>query len=401
MNTRTASFSTPSTPPATARTVLALLERLAHGSLEVRLPDGATLQFGGGAAPHATLQVLHWRAFERCLKAGDIGFAEGWIEGDWSTPDLQSLLALFVANRGALERLVYGSWWGSLAHRLLHRLRRNSRRGSAKNIHAHYDLGNTFYRLWLGPSMSYSSACFDGAQRSLEDAQDLKVRRVLREAGVEPGSRLLEIGCGWGGLAQVAASDFGARVTGITLSQQQLAWARERAGAGVEVRLCDYRDLATQHAHEPFDAVVSVEMFEAVGHEYWGDYFDALQRCLKPGGLACVQSITIRDDLFERYRRGTDFIQQYIFPGGLLPSVSAFEQAARRAGLTVVGRHAFGADYARTLALWRKAFRHEERAVRELGFDDRFLRIWDFYLCYCEAAFTAGDTDVVQFTLRK
>ncbi len=255
--------------------------------------------------------------------------------------------------------------------------------------------------------MSYSSAWFDGDRsQALAPAQRAKFGRALREAGVTPGAKVLELGCGWGGLAQMAAAEFGAEVTGVTLSREQLAWAqRSLADAGVaaqcDLRLQDYRDLPARHEAQPFDAVVSIEMFEAVGFEYWDSYFDTLRRCLKPGGRACIQSITIRDDLFERYRRSTDFIQQYIFPGGLLPSVERFEAQARRYGFTVERKLAFGLDYAETLKRWRADFLRHETPVRQLGFDARFMRIWQFYLAYCEAAFLCGNTDVVQFTLRR
>jgi cyclopropane-fatty-acyl-phospholipid synthase len=282
-------------------------------------------------------------------------------------------------------------------------LNRNSKRGSKKNIHAHYDLGNDFYRLWLDATMSYSSAWFEGDRsRTTEAAQQAKIRRALTEAGVVEGSRLLEIGCGWGGVAEVAARDCGAQVTGVTLSSEQLAFARDRVqAAGVaercDLRFQDYRDIADG----PYDAIVSIEMFEAVGREYWGGFFRSLHDKLKPGARACIQSITIRDDLFERYVRSTDFIQQYIFPGGLLPSVSAFEAEAQAAGLEVERRLAFGTDYAETLRRWRERFLAEESSARKLGFDSRFMRIWEFYLAYCEAAFETGNTDVVQFTLRR
>ena len=398
--------SAPSRLPAAARAVLAVLARLEQGALELHLPDGSTRRLGQGAVT-ATVHVSDWKVFSRALSSGDIGFAEGYIAGEWDSPDPTAVLSLLIANRDALERVVYGSWWGSLLYRAKHALHRNSRRGSAKNIHAHYDIGNTFYAQWLDPSMSYSSAWFDGdPSQPLQQAQEAKLRRALVEAGVGPGTRLLEIGCGWGGLAEIAARDFGARVVGVTLSHEQLGWARQRVEAAglaerCELRLQDYRDLAAAHESEPFDAIVSIEMFEAVGREYWGSYFETLRRCLKPGGRACIQSITIRDDLFERYVRSTDFIQQYIFPGGLLPSVSQFEAQARRFGFQVERRVAFGADYAETLRRWRVAFLQREPEVSALGFDRRFMRIWQFYLAYCEAAFSLGNTDVVQFTLRR
>lgn len=414
MNSTTApSPALPERAPAAALRVLRLLERLPHGQLTLHLPDGRQLrlpqQTSNADGPQACLRVHHWRLFERTLKAGDIGLAESHIDGDWDSPDLAALLRLCIANRDHIEGLIYGRWWGALAYRLRHLLRRNSRAGSQKNIHAHYDLGNDFYRLWLDPTMSYSAAWFEGRDprgADLQAAQQAKVRRALREASVSPGERVLEIGCGWGGLAEVAASEFGARVTGVTLSREQLQWGQTRLQAqGLADRATlvyqDYRDLPAQHAAEPFDAIVSIEMFEAVGHEYWRGYFETLRACLKPGGRACIQTITIRDELFPRYLRTTDFIQQYIFPGGLLPSPSAFEAEARRAGLVVENRLAFGADYAETLRRWRDAFVHNTEQVQRLGFDARFQRIWAFYLAYCEAAFDTGNTDVIQFTLRK
>lgn len=391
----------PSPAPAAARVIFRLLRELRHGTLEIQLPDGNTTRFGTGEGPRAVIRLRNWNVCAAALKSGDIGFAESYIAGDWTAPDLTTLLELLIANRETIEALLYGSWWGSLLYRVKHLLNRNTRSGSRKNIHAHYDLGNEFYRLWLDDTMSYSSAWF-GADRSqpMEQAQQAKVRRALEEAGVTAGARVLEVGCGWGGLAEVAARDFGARITGITLSQEQLTWAQQRMARQqlpADLRLQDYRDISDA----PFDAVVSIEMFEAVGREYWAGYFDMLKRCLKPGGRACIQSITIRDDLFERYVKSTDFIQQYIFPGGLLPSIAAFHAEAARAGMVVEKTFAFGGDYAETLRRWRERFLRHEPQVRSIGFDDRFLRIWEFYLAYCEAAFATGNTDVVQFTLRR
>lgn len=419
MNTTAAPLLSPSAAaprrtPARARRVLNLLERLPHGQLDLEQPDGRLLHLprppSGAADAHC---VLHdWQALERTLKSGDIGLAEGYIAGEWDSPDLAALLRLCMANRDHVQSLVYGSWWGRLGYRLRHLLQRNTRAGSARNIHAHYDLGNDFYRLWLDPGMSYSAAWFQGRtgealhSADLQEAQQAKLRRTLDEVRLQPGQRLLEIGCGWGGLAEAAAQEFGARVTGVTLSREQLVWGQQRmqqAGLSdaVELRYQDYRDLPARHAGEPFDAIVSIEMFEAVGREYWRGYFQTLRDCLKPGGLACIQTITLREDLFARYLRSTDFIQQYIFPGGLLPSIPAFEEEARRAGLVVEGRMAFGRDYAETLRRWRQSFEERLEAVRAQGFDERFVRIWTFYLAYCEAAFDTGNTDVVQFTLRK
>ena len=397
--------------PTAARAVLGLMKRLKHGTLDIQLPDGSTRQFGTTPRSgrdgdrRAAIRLNNWNACTAALRSGDIGFAESYIAGDWSTPDLTALLTLFIANRDEMQSLVYGTWWGSLLHRARHLLNRNSRRGSQKNIHTHYDLGNEFYRLWLDPTMNYSSAWFEGDRSGdLVQAQWAKVRRALTECGVKRGDRVLEIGCGWGALAESAARDFGAAVTGVTLSREQLAWARRRladAGLAGDLRYQDYRELGSPGADGPFDAVASIEMFEAVGRKYWPAFFATLKSQLKPGGRACIQSITIRDDLFERYVRSTDFIQQYIFPGGLLPSPSAFRTAAAEAGLRVVNELAFGQDYAETLRRWRERFLSIDAPVRRLGFDTRFMRVWEFYLGYCEAAFATGNTSVMQFTLER
>ena len=395
----------PASAPASARAVFGLLRGLRTGTLDLQLPDGTQLRFGSGAEhePRGAMRLRNWNVCGAALRSGDIGFAESFIAEDWSTPDLVALLKVFIANRDAVEGAIYGSWWGSLLYRAKHLLNRNSRSGSRKNIHAHYDLGNAFYKLWLDETMSYSAAWFEGQpQGDLAQAQWAKVRRALEECRVQPGQRLLEIGCGWGGLAEFATKHFDAQVTGVTLSTEQLAFAQERlATQGLahkaDLRLQDYRDLNDG----PYDAIASIEMFEAVGREYWPGFFAQLHTLLKPGGRACLQTITIRDDLFERYTRSTDFIQQYIFPGGLLPSPQAFREQAERAGLRIVNELRFGADYAETLRRWRVRFLAEEAAVRRLRFDSRFLRIWEFYLAYCEAAFATGNTDVMQFTLER
>jgi cyclopropane-fatty-acyl-phospholipid synthase len=396
----------PDTAPATARAVFRLLKNLKHGTLDIQLPDGSGLHFGqasdGGL--RASMRLINWNVCGAAMRSGDIGFAESFIAGDWTSPDPAALLKLLIANRSEVESLVYGTWWGALLYRVKHWLHRNSRSGSKKNIHAHYDLGNEFYRLWLDATMNYSSAWFEGDRaRPMEDAQWAKVRRALIECGVKPGDRVLEIGCGWGALAECAAREFGATVTGVTLSSEQLEWAKKRladAGLPGDLRFQDYRDLNIGN-DAPFDAIASIEMFEAVGREYWPSFFETVSAQLKPGGKACVQSIVIRDDLFERYVHSTDFIQQYIFPGGLLPSPTEFRKAAARAGLRVVGELTFGLDYAETLLRWRHRFLSQEGPVRQLGFDSRFMRIWEFYLAYCEAAFTMGNTDVMQFTLQR
>ena len=407
MNSSTAStspagFSLPRNAPAAARTTLQLLQRLVHGSLTLQLPDGSVQRFGQVDGPHASMKLNNWKVCSASLKSGDIGFAETYIAGDWTTSNLPALLSLMVANRREVEDVIYGSWLGRFAYRIKHVLNRNSKTNSRKNIHAHYDLGNAFYGLWLDDTMNYSSAWFESADQTMEAAQHAKVRRALRMTDVKPGDRVLEIGCGWGALAEKATTEFDAHVTGVTLSTEQLEFANERMqrigrADRADLRLQDYRDISDA----PFDAICSIEMVEAVGREYWPTYFQTVSRLLKPGGKACVQSIVIDDKHFERYIKGTDFIQQYVFPGGCLPCPSEFRAQAAKAGLEVVDEFAFGQDYARTLAIWRERFLHEQERVLQLGFDQRFLRIWEFYLAYCEAAFEQGSTDVVQYTLRK
>ncbi|MFZ9407525.1 MAG: class I SAM-dependent methyltransferase [Burkholderiaceae bacterium] len=385
--------------PAAALALFGLLERMNYGRLTVVTPGGNTLQFGHGEI-HARIRLNNWNVCAAALSRGDIGFAESFIAGDWQTDQLATLMKVLLANRQAIEKAIYGRWWGQLAYRLRHLLNRNSKAGSRRNIHAHYDLGNRFYALWLDPSMTYSSALFgEHASCSLQQAQEAKYQRILDELALAPGARILEIGCGWGGFAEVAARA-GMHVTGLTLSTEQLAWARQRLddaglGAKADLRLQDYRDEQGQ-----YDAIVSIEMFEAVGEAYWPTYFDTLRRCLKPGGRAVVQTITIDDELFERYRQGTDFIQQYIFPGGMLPCPGGFKRSADRAGLAVDETFAFGPDYARTLAQWGEAFRQQWPRIEAQGFDVPFARTWAFYLAYCEAGFAQGATDVIQFTLR-
>lgn len=402
MNSTTApTFTLPSDAPAAARSVLRLLRRLRHGTLTVQLPDGRSQCFGSGAAPHAALSLRSWAPCARALKSGDIGFAESFIAGEWTTPNLADLLRVLVRNRREVEDVIYGRWWGRALYRLRHLLNRNTRANSRRNIHAHYDLGNAFYELWLDGTMNYSSAWFDGDfDQPLAQAQHAKVRRALRMADVQSGDRVLEIGCGWGALAEMAAVEFSAQVTGVTLSTEQLGYARARlawTGQTADLRLQDYRDI-TDGA---FDAICSIEMVEAVGREYWPTYFATVARLLKPGGRACIQSIVIADELWPRYIGSTDFIQQYIFPGGCLPCPREFRRHAEAAGLRVVDEFAFGADYAETLRRWRERFLAERTRVLALGFDERFIRTWEFYLAYCEAAFDEANCDVVQFTLQK
>jgi len=387
--------------PSAARGLLRLCERLRHGRLELVTPQGERLVFGGEPGPEARLQLRDWSAAAAILRTGDIGLAEACIDG-WCDIDRPAdLLGLAILNAPHIERAFYGQWIPVLWQRLRHLLRANTRAGSRRNILAHYDLGNDFYRLWLDPTMTYSAAWFGGDRsQSLEAAQRAKMDRILDRLGARAGDRVLEIGCGWGGFAQAAAQR-GLEVHGITISRAQLAHARgriEAAGLSDRVRLSfmDYRDVTGSYDH-----VVSIEMIEAVGERYWPAYFRAIHDRLAPGGRALVQGITIADDAWPRYRRGTDFIQRHVFPGGMLAPPGVFMQHARAAGL-VEGTHtAFGLDYAETLRRWRAAFDAAESQVRGLGFDERFLRLWRFYLAYCEAGFEYGRTDVVHFELAR
>jgi cyclopropane-fatty-acyl-phospholipid synthase len=384
--------------------LLGLFSKLQSGHLTISLPNGVVREFGVSTdALHADIQVLDWSVFKQVLSHGDIGFAESYIRGDWNTSNLKAILELAIRNRTILEKAIYGSWYGSLIYRFKHWLRDNSKSGSRKNIHAHYDLGNTFYTLWLDPTMNYSSAWFnldDG--QSLAQAQRAKIARILNSIHAKPNDRILEIGCGWGGFMEEALRS-NAIVTGLTLSTEQQIFAQNRLQnvqpiisnpQSFEVRLQDYRD-----CNEQFDGIASIEMFEAVGEKHWPEYFQTIAKCLKVGGKACIQTIVIAEELFDRYRNNTDFIQQYVFPGGMLPSKKRFADLAASAGLKVDAEFAFGSDYAKTLCLWTESFNSKLQEITHLGFDEAFIRLWNFYLMYCAAGFTEKNIDVVQFTL--
>lgn len=389
--------------PRSGRFMLRLLARLQHGRLDLVVPGGQTFSFTGELpGPDAVLEIRDWGVFDAVMRSGDVGFAETYLDDRWQTPDLYSLLLLAASNRRVLELALYGKWWGGLIYRLRHLLRANTREGARRNIHAHYDLGNDFYRAWLDPTMTYSAALFEGdADRSLEQAQIAKYERILRRLDVRRGASILELGCGWGGFAEYAVRTRGCRVRGITLSNEQLLFARQRVegtdlAQSMEFSLTDYRDVGGS-----FDHVVSIEMFEAVGERYWPGYFESIRERLKPHGSALVQTITIADELFARYRLSTDFIQQYIFPGGMLPGPAVFRKLARKARLQVTDEHAFGPDYAETLRRWRNRYATVRHNLRSSGFDERFERLWNFYLAYCEAGFRLATTDVFQFELRR
>jgi len=377
---------------------------LEQGSILAHFPDGTTRLLGGRSdGPAAEITIHDWRALVRLATGGSVGWYQAWEAGEWDSPDPVPIFDLFMRNATALGSTgrSKGPWrW---IGRMLHFRRRNSRSRARQNIGAHYDLGNDFYAQWLDPTMSYSSALWQGLapDAPLEEAQCRKVDALAARLKLKSGDSVLEIGCGWGFLARRFADASGAHVTGISLSDEQLAWARARAGevtaGSVEFRHQDYRDVS-----ERFDAIVSVEMVEAVGREYWPTWFDCLARCLKPGGRAAIQFITMRDDLFEAYAASVDFIQTYIFPGGILISESAFRRLAAERGLSWEDQVDFGLDYAETLRLWRDRF---DAAVEDgrlpAGFDQRFVRLWRYYLMYCEGGFRGRGIDVSQVTLVK
>lgn len=384
------------------RQVIKRLERMRCGRLDLTLPDGRVLCFEGpGEGPQASLRMRSPRMVTRLFKAGSVGFAEGYMVGDWDSDDLPGLIYLLHLNTAALEpgfsRL---QWLYTRLSALRHRLRANSRSGSKRNIAYHYDLGNDFYARWLDETWTYSAALFERPNEPLADAQRRKYQRLLDRLEVAPGDHILEIGCGWGGFARYAAEQAEVRVTGITLSGQQLELARAKAKAAglaerIDFKLLDYRDV-----NQRYDHVVSIEMYEAVGEAYWPVYFRAVHDALKPGGRAAIQAITIDDARFDYYRSHVDFIQEYIFPGGMLASPSAFREQAEAAGLVERERDFYGRDYARTLMRW-------DTAVVAAGTDieaergAEFYRMWRYYLAYCAAGFTSGHIDLMQIAFER
>ncbi len=382
--------------------VLALATRIDAGELTLTLPNGGERHFKGAqSGPRAALTVHHPRVFRRLLLGGTLAFAEAYMEGDCDSPDLAALVEFVIQNDAAVMTALDRQRWTRALKRFGHLLRPNSKRGSRRNIARHYDLGNDFYSLWLDPSMTYSSAVFERPADSLLTAQDNKYRRMAELAAIGPGDHVLEVGCGWGGFCSWAAREIGCRITAVTISKAQYDFAARRLqdeglSDKVDLRLQDYRDIQGR-----FDRIVSIEMLEAVGEKYWPRYFAMLHDRLVPGGRAALQVITIADQLFEVYRKDVDFIQRYIFPGGLLPSPGRLGEEARRAGLDWHGGPSVGPHYARTLALWRRSFEAAWPEVHELGFDERFQRMWRYYLAYCEAGFGTGRIDVLQATLSK
>lgn len=373
-----------------------------YGSLSFVLPSGRAFKVQGKeTGPEAVLIIHDFRFVGRVMAGGDIGFGEGFIAKEWDSPNLSAVLHAFTSNWDHLTRLVQGNPLVSIVNFIGHLLNGNSKQGSQRNIHAHYDLGNAFYARWLDPSMTYSSARFETPGQSLTAAQHNKYASLARSIDLQSGQSVLEIGCGWGGFAEFAAKEVGARITGITISQAQHDFAKKRLfDAGLadkaDIQLIDYRDVKGA-----FDKVASIEMFEAVGEKYWPTYFNKIHDILAPGGQAGLQIITIKDELFADYRSRADFIQKYIFPGGMLPSEKRLRQETDKAGLEWRNISRFGQDYADTLVQWGERFQAAWDEIKPLGFDERFRRLWQFYLSYCEAGFRTERTNVIQLGLAK
>ena len=373
-----------------------------NGAIRFKLPDGREVLFDhGNPGPIAYLEIHDYGFAKRAMANGDIGFAESYMDGDWSTPNLTKVLEFFSENFEDAGQLAVGGFIMRKINSIRHMFNKNTKAGSKRNIMAHYDLGNDFYSSWLDKTMTYSSALYKQADMSLEAAQTAKYARIADEIGLSEGKTVLEIGCGWGGFAEYAAKERGAHVTCLTISpsQREFAMARmERQGLSdrVDIRLEDYRDHVGQ-----YDGIVSIEMFEAVGESYWPSYFSKVEACLKPGAKAALQIITINDDLFKDYRKRPDFIQRYIFPGGMLPSEKALRQQVANARLSFEDSHYFGPDYAKTLRVWANNFEDQWMKIQTMGFDEKFRRMWQFYLSYCEAGFDNGRINVGHFRLAK
>lgn len=384
-----------------ARVFGRMIARIECGRIAVVLPSGDRIEHTGAmAGPSAMLTLNRWRVIGRLFARGDLGFAEAYIDGDWSSPDLVALLELAARNIAVLDRSISGFWPARIFNRIRHLLHANSKAGSRRNIAFHYNLGNAFYERWLDPSMTYSSALYAHPDQTLEDAQEAKLARIEQLLDLRGGEKVLEIGCGWGALAMRLARA-GARVTGITLSTEQLAFARQRLEQetlvdNAALELTDYRDVEGS-----YDRIVSIEMLEAVGEVYWPAYFETLHDRLNVGGMAVLQVITIDEARFETYRGSPDFIQRHIFPGGMLPTKAIIAGQGAQAGLKLVSTQMFGPSYAATLSEWRKRFLASWPDIAAMGFPERFRRLWDYYLCYCEAGFRTATIDVGFFVFAK
>jgi cyclopropane-fatty-acyl-phospholipid synthase len=388
--------------PRSVRLALAFAARLRRGTLDITLPDGRVVRCGGlEPGPAAQMTVHDYRFAWRLARGGDLGIAESYLRREWDTPDLTEFLYVFCINHDLIQTMLGNKPLARLAQLARHWFNRNTRRQARRNIYAHYDIGNSFYSAWLDPTMTYSSALFEEDAQDLTAAQHNKYRRLAEAINLQPGQTVLEIGCGWGGFAEYVATHYDVRVVGLTISAEQRDFARKRMQAAgvadkVEIRFQDYRDERGR-----YDRIASIEMIEAVGEQFWPHYFTQIRDRLMPGGLAGIQAITIQDKFFNAYRREVDFIQRYVFPGGMLPSPQVLKALGDRFGMPVIRERIFGEDYAKTLATWRDNFRAAWPSLTPMGFDERFRRLWEYYLAYCEAGFLSGNIDVRQVVFAK
>jgi cyclopropane-fatty-acyl-phospholipid synthase len=388
--------------PRSVRLALAFAARLRRGTLDITLPDGRVVRCGGlEPGPAAQMTVHDYRFAWRLARGGDLGIAESYLRREWDTPDLTEFLYVFCINHDLIQTMLGNKPVARLAQLARHWFNRNTRRQARRNIYAHYDIGNSFYSAWLDPTMTYSSALFEEGAQDLTAAQHNKYRRLAEAINLQPGQTVLEIGCGWGGFAEYVATHYDVRVVGLTISSEQRDFARQRMQAAgvadrVEIRFQDYRDERGR-----YDRIASIEMIEAVGEQFWPHYFTQIRDRLMPGGLAGIQAITIQDKFFNAYRREVDFIQRYVFPGGMLPSPQVLKALGDKFGMPVIRERIFGEDYAKTLATWRDNFRAAWPNLTPMGFDERFRRLWEYYLAYCEAGFLSGNIDVRQVVFAK
>ncbi len=384
------------------RLLTRILKNIEFGSIKITTPRNKILEFTGSKeGPNADIQLKSWRVLIRTIWGGHTYFFESFRRGEWETSDLYALLLFGELNETSVDKVMKSTIWRRLIEQVLHKLNQNSRKGSKRNIAAHYDLGNSFYQLWLDKSMTYSSALFEGQTTCLSEAQRQKYLRIANKIELKEGDKLLEIGCGWGGFAEIAAKEFGCQVTGLTLSKEQASSCKKRLkDSGIErkvdIRLEDYRDVKGL-----YDKIVSIEMLEAVGEKFWRRYFESIRDRLAPGGKAAIQTITIKDDCFESYKKNPDFIQQFIFPGGMLPTPSAIKHNVEAVGLKLTDTFYFGKSYIKTLHLWDQEFKKEWSRIEELGFDTNFKNTWTYYLNYCAAGFQSGRINVGQFLIQK
>ncbi|MAM33911.1 MAG: SAM-dependent methyltransferase [Micavibrio sp.] len=388
-------------PSRSMALALKLMTRLHNGTLDVTLPNGKTVRFKGEEdGPTARISIHNDRVVNRFISQGKLGFCEAYLDGDWTSPDLTAFFEIILKNESYLIHMLEGSTWYRRLSWLIHKFRPNSKKGASKNIYRHYDLGNHFYSQWLDKSMTYSSAVFKSGKETLEEAQAQKYRLMCERLDLQENHHLLEIGCGWGGMAEYAAKNIGCKVTAITISPSQYDYAKKRIDEAnlqhlVEIKLCDYRDIKGK-----YDRIASIEMFEAVGEAYWPVFFETIKKKLKKNGLANLQIITIEEESYDSYKSTADFIQRYIFPGGMLPCQSVLERQIEGSGLEISNHVSFGKDYAKTLHIWHQAFQEKWPDLQGGAKDERFKKLWEEYLCYCEAGFKVGTIDVIQISMK-